>query len=107
MARKAKETDKETAKIEEIGQAVKDLVGSSGWGEARRRLLKKVAQLKNISNLTDISDPSTIMQVIAAKNTAADILVAWLRDVEGTAEQHDGNAALIEKEIEGLVMELE
>ena len=103
-----KELDKETAKIVMTGEAIKDLVGSRGWAEARHRLIKEVANLNNISNLDVLqSDPTTIIQVIAAKTTAAKILLTWLRDIEGTAEQHDGNAALIEKEIEGLVMNME
>jgi len=97
--------DKDTAEVEVTGNAIKGLVGSQGWAEARMRLIKKVAQLKSISNIDIVnSDAATIIQVIAAKNAAAEILVNWLKDIEGSAEQYTANASLIEKEMEGMVL---
>lgn len=107
MAKKVTQLDTETAAVEAVGKSIKDLVGSSGWAEARKRLVRKVAELKMISGI-DIQQatPETIIQVIASKNVAADILMAWLRDVEGTAEQHEGNQNLITEAVEGIVVEI-
>lgn len=107
MAKK-KELDKETLKIDAVGTAIKGLVGSDGWVEARKRLVRKVAELKMISG-KDIQEatPETIIQVIASKETAATILLDWLRDIEGTVEQHDGNQELMVNEVENIVMDLD
>lgn len=107
MAKK-KELDKETAKIEAIGSAIKDLVGSAGWAEVKKRLIKKVVNLQLITAADLQSAPEgTLTSLIAAKTTAARILLEWLQDVEGTVEQLDGNKDLIESVAEGIVLNID
>jgi hypothetical protein len=108
MAKKTKELDKETAKIEAVGTIIKDLVGSSGWAEARKRLFRKVAELQMITNVEiQNADATALVQIIAANTRAARILLEWLRDIEGSAEQHDGNAEILVQEVESIVMEVQ
>lgn len=105
---KNKELDTETAAIQKQGLVLKDLTKSEGWGIAKKRLIRKIGQLKMITGL-DIQNatPETIIQVIASKNTAADILLEWLRDIEGTVEQHDGNAQLVEQAVEEGLLQIQ
>ena len=105
---KRKELDKETQKVESIGNAIKELVGSTGWAEARRRLIRKATELQLIGNI-DIQNATgtDLVSLIAAKTTAARILLEWLRDIEGTAEQHDANKELITQTAEDIVMNVD
>ncbi len=107
MAKKIKELDKETAKIEQTGAVIKDLVGSTGWAEARKRLFRKVAELQMITNVEiQNADANSIVQIVAANTRAAKILLEWLRDIEGSVEQFEGNKEILVNEVESIVMEV-
>lgn len=96
MAKK-KELDKETQKVQTKGDNVRGLTSHEGWPIVRSMLHKKVGELLSLtSDVLTQSDPNTIIQIIAAKKRAADILVQWLNDVEGIAKQAEGNAPLLE-----------
>lgn len=91
-----KETDLETQQLLRDGESLKALCKSDGWQIVRKRFIGKIGELLNI-NSTDIlsADANTIVQVIGAKKTAADILTKILRDIDGSVDQHDGNKAMM------------
>ena len=90
--------DKLTAKISDEGQAIKDMVGMKGWELAKRKLADKIAGLLNISNMNiQSADATTIMAVISANKMASDILLAWVKDIEGDAKQFDGNKTIYQQ----------
>ena len=88
--------DKETDSIIKDGEALRVLCKSAGWQIVRRRFINKIGELLNI-NSTDIlsADASSIVQIIGAKKTSADILTKFLKDIDGTVEQHEGNKAMM------------
>lgn len=88
--------DKETAKVSTEGTALKNLVKSDGWNIVRQRFLQKVSSLMNLENLPlEALDGVSLLQVIAAKKTAKDILLEFLKDIEGDVEQFDGNKEMM------------
>lgn len=95
-----KKADKETQLVVQQGQAIKDLVDSNGWQEVRKRLVQDVAAIRDITSLTEIADPSRLFQEVAARQIAAEILINWIRGVEGDAEQFRSNAELLKERYE-------
>jgi hypothetical protein len=95
-----KKADKETQLIVQQGQAIKDLVDSNGWQEVRKRLIQDVAAIRDITSLTETSDPAKLFQEVAARQIAAEILINWIRGVEGDADQFRNNAELLKERYE-------
>ena len=91
------ELDQETQRIAQQGAELKAMCESEGWKIAKQKLYEKVANLLNI-NSTEIlnAEASTIIQVIASRKTAADILGQFIKDIEGDVEQHQGNKEMMQ-----------
>lgn len=94
-----KKLDKETKRIVDRGQALKDLVEGAGWKEARQRLISYVAAIRDITSLTS-KDEKTLFQEVAGRQIAAEALLNWLKEIEGDAEQFKSNAGLIEETLQ-------
>ena len=96
MKKNKKVIDADTQALMRDGEALKDLCQSAGWQIVRTRFIKKIGELLNI-NATDIlsADASSIVQIIGAKKTAADILTKVLQDIDSSVDQHDGNKAMM------------
>lgn len=91
-----KEVDAETQKLQRDGQELKNMVQSDGWKIARGRLVERMANLMNIASVDVMqADPATIVQVIGARKLAADELISFLRDIEGSVEQFEGNKEMM------------
>jgi len=87
-----KEIDKETQRINHEGEELKAMTKSEGWSLAKGKMLGKIADLLNLSSVdVQNADAATIIQVIGAKKMAADILLSFIREVEGDVAQHEGN----------------
>lgn len=84
--------DKQTQKIFSQGEQLKSMTESSGWSIAKEMLLKRAANLLNLADISDLN-PSTIVQVIGIRQETAKNLLQWIKEVEGTVEQHNGNVS--------------
>lgn len=82
--------NEDTKKVLTEGETLRLLIEGDGWALARGKLVNLILDLQNINNL-DASDPQALIVDLKARKTAADILYGWLRDIEGTAEQHVNN----------------
>lgn len=82
--------DKATEKVFTQGEHLKSMTGSTGWAIAREMLLKKIATLLNMADISELN-PQTIVQVIGIRQETAKALLGWLKEIEGTVEQHNSN----------------
>lgn len=108
MAKKTKDKDldKDTQKVLEEGSRLKSLVQNEGWGTAKMKLIKRVANLLSLNNSDLMNTPADLLlQVMTAKKTAADELLGWLKEIEGDVEQAKGNEELVTEVTESLIYE--
>jgi len=92
-----KETlDKDTQKVLNEGERLKSLVENTGWELAKAKLTEKILDLQSIKNLSGVT-PEEVVSEIKARNTAVDILMEWLKEIEGSAEQYAGNKVILEE----------
>lgn len=96
MANPKPELDIDTQKILIEGSQLKSLVGNEGWPVARAMLEAKIIDLQSIRNIT-ATDAAEVIIDIKARTAAIDIILEWLRQVEGTARQHEGNQIILEE----------
>lgn len=100
-----KELDKDTQKIDSEGKALEGLIQHEGWALAKAKLISRVANLLSIDQVDIMNTtPDMIIAAITAKKTASTILLDWIKEVEGTANQHKGNAELIEQTVSDFVI---
>lgn len=72
------------------GERFENFVKGSDWAWIKDRFTQRIMDLQSIKNLEG-SAPDEIMSDIKARNTAVDILMEIIRDVEGRADQHQNN----------------
>ncbi len=85
-----KKLDKETEKIFTKGEHLKAMTESAGWAIAKEMLLRRVAGELNVANIGELN-PQTIVTILGIKQETAKALIAWLKEIEGTVEQHKSN----------------
>lgn len=76
----------DTEKIQAEQKSTQSLVNDERWGVVRSKLVEKIQDLQNAFNIQD-SDPTKMLVDLQSRKLATDILVSWLREVEGTADQ--------------------
>lgn len=86
----SKRLDKETEKIFTNGEQLKAMTHSAGWSIAKEMLIRKAAGLLNLADISDLN-PATIVQLIGIRQETAKNLLGWLKEIEGTVEQHGAN----------------
>jgi hypothetical protein len=86
--------DKATQKVLKQGDAIRDMVKSDGWSEARTRLLRLLVANSDLLGLST-DDPEKMVLEIEARKLAVGIVREWLKDIEGTASQHDAHKELM------------
>lgn len=92
--------DNETTRQLTDGEELQRMTESKGWGIARQRLVDMILDLQNIHNLDDASIDNVVIDIKSRKAAVA-IMHAWLKDIEGSVEQHKSNRDLmIDKAIE-------
>lgn len=90
------EVDKETSKQLTDGEELQRMTESKGWGLARAKLVDLIIDLQNIHNLDEGgASIDNVVVDIKSRKAAVAILHAWLKDVEGTVEQHKNNKDLM------------
>lgn len=104
MAKRKQPLDKETEKIINHSDKLKGLINHEGWSIAKEKLHREVAKLMSVTDIMQESNPDTIIQIIAAKKRAADILLKWVADIEGTVFQTEGNKQTLENMVESFII---
>lgn len=78
------------AQVFQEGQTVAQYVESEGWQRVKDKFTEKIMDLQSIKNLTT-EKPDELIADIKARNTAIDILVEIMAELEGRADQHKTN----------------
>lgn len=82
--------DKETGKLLERGTKLKEFVKSDAWGEIKTELTNKLVMLADIMALED-QDPMAMLQEIKVRKLAINLVIGWVREIEGQVSQHEAN----------------
>ena len=77
--------EKEEQKIESEGEKAHYLIKSDEWKWAKRKLLHKLSNLDSVKTLKETEDVG--LEIRSRKQTIA-IILDWLDDIEGVAQQH-------------------
>ncbi len=88
------EEDKETQKVFKEGETAMYLTKSGEWKWAKRKLLQKLSNLDSVKTLKK----ENVVQEIKVRQMTINIILEWLDEIEGTAQQHlEQNKELLEK----------
>lgn len=79
--------DSETEKMLSRGREMIDVVNHHGWKAVKEMLLEKVMELADVQNIDTTKTPTSIAQEIKVNNKVIKIILAWLQEVEGAANQ--------------------
>jgi Mor family transcriptional regulator len=82
--------DQETAKVLAKGSKLRDFVKSESWVDVKSQLTEKLVELADITTLSDV-DPTQILQEIKTRKLAINLVMGWVREIEGQANQHEAN----------------
>lgn len=90
------EVDKDTQKQLTDGEELQRMTESRGWGIARQKLVEMILDLQNIHNLDEgNASIDNVVVDIKSRKAAVAIMHAWLKDIEGSVEQHKNNKDLM------------
>jgi len=94
-----KELDKETQQVYKEGEKAHYLVKNEDWQWAKRKLLQRLSNLDSVRTLKRKgSDPETIIRELEVRELAIEMILDWLDEIEGIAQQHgEQNKKLLEK----------
>lgn len=70
---------------------------SEGWRLAKRVLFAKINDLNSLLGI-DTGKSETILMEIGAKQMAVKTIIDWIKEVEGTADQHQSHKEVLDKE---------
>lgn len=82
--------DKETSEALRRGMKVRDFVKSEDWAEIKRELTDKLVSLADITTLTE-ADAMQLLQEIKVRKLAINLVMGWVREIEGQASQYEAN----------------
>jgi hypothetical protein len=93
MSEMTKKLDSATKIVLSDGEKIEALVRSDAWALVKQKLNERIVQIGNIMTLgrDEQGKPTNVENLIAelgARQMVVEIILDWLRDVEGTAEQH-------------------
>lgn len=100
------ELDSETKKILEEGEKAMYFVKGEDWQWAKRKLLQK---LSNLDSVKTLKEKGNILVEIKARKMTIDMIIEWLDEIEGVAQQHlEQNKEILKKtETEDYIRNLE
>lgn len=75
----------EEQKIIDSKVKINTFVSSSEWQIVRQSLIDKIMDLQSVMNIDNDSSPEIIVIDMRSRKIAIEILLEWLRDIEGTA----------------------
>jgi len=82
-----KEEDKETQRVHEEGEKAHYLTQNEDWKWAKKKLLQRVSNLDSVKTLKIGKGEDTVLD-IKVRKLVIDMVVDWLDDIEGIAQQH-------------------
>lgn len=82
--------DKETSAIRQKGLKLKEFTKSDAWGDIKGQLTEKLVALADITTLSE-TDPMVMLQEIKVRKLAINLVMGWVREIEGQVNQHDAN----------------
>lgn len=94
----------EDSRLFREGEMLQGFVHSEGWKWAKDRLTEKLMDLQSIMNMDD-SSPENVILDLKARRMAVELLMSWLRQLEGRADQHQGNKGLSHREEDETIVE--
>lgn len=91
--------DRETMEVLEHGKRVQELVSSELWKLAKDELFKIVSEISTIEKIPNIEsmNDEALAKEIRIRNGSISIVMQWIRQLEGTANQYQNNKRAIEK----------
>ena len=98
--------DKDTYNLAQEQKKFKELVDSDGWKEAKATLMSRMADMTSVMNIVDL-DPSKVVVEIGARQLAQSILLEWIADIEGTAEQYKHNVQPVQQDHPTFIKEVD
>jgi len=89
------EMDPETQKVFNEGEKAHYLTKGEDWNWAKRKLLQK---LSNLDSVKTLKEKGNILQEVKVRQMTINIILEWLDEIEGVAQQHaEQNKKLLEK----------
>lgn len=91
----SEELDPETQRVFKEGEKAHYLTKSEDWNWAKRKLLQK---LSNLDSVKTLKKKGNILQEVKVRQMTIKLVLEWLDEIEGIAEQHaEQNRKLLEK----------
>lgn len=78
------------AEIFQEGNEIAQYIDSQGWKRVKEKFAERIMDLQSIKNLEGVK-PEELLADIKARNTAVDILMDIISELEGRADQHKQN----------------
>lgn len=90
--------DRETKKVFDAGQALKDMTESKGWQIARQKLFDRAREYLSTMNI-DVSKvpPQELANTISVNQAVARELILWVQEIQGDVNQHKGNSEIFKQ----------
>ena len=95
--------DKETSEVLNKGLRTRDFVKSEDWSAIKLELTDKLVALADITTLAD-ADPTALLREIGVRKLAINLVMGWVREIEGKASQYEANAETFRKTKEEAVI---
>lgn len=89
--------DIETQEVFKEGEKAHFLIKGKDWQWAKRKLLQNLSNLDSVRTLEKIlKDKGDVALEIKARTMTIKMVLEWLDEIEGIAEQHKGNKEAFE-----------
>lgn len=92
-----KKLDNETAELVRSEKNIEDLCRHEAWPQVKTKFIDKVMDLQSVRNIAD-GTPEAMVIEMKARLLAIDVLLEWMRDIEGTAQKSEETSFTIKRE---------
>lgn len=89
--------DRETAELVRNEKNIEDLCKHEAWPQVKQKFIDKVLDLQSTQNIP-LGDPVAMAIEVQSRNMSVDVLMEWMRDIEGSAQKSKDTSFLIKKE---------
>ena len=85
--------NKETGDVLSKGQKIANFVNSDDWIMIKGTLLTKLIDFDSIKSIElDKKTPTELGEEIRTRKAVVDVVLDWIKDIEGSADQYKKNA---------------
>lgn len=92
-----REKKEETGKILSEGERVSNFVKSNDWGFIKDKLMKKILDYDSVNGIDlEKKSDNDLANELRTRRGVIDVVMGWLREIEGIAEQHDNHTELLQ-----------